>query len=102
MIKKQQEQNRIIEQKKTEMEVEGKLRQERIAVERAETARQLQKQELAREKLRFEKEQTANRLRDNLGHKTTLEPAVPATREQKVDSGAIAEARNNYISDENR
>jgi hypothetical protein len=98
MIKKQQEQNRKIAEKKTEAEIEGKLKQERIAAERAETVRELKKQELAREKLRFEKEQTANRLRDNLGHKTTLEPPTPATREPKVDSGVIAEARNNYVS----
>lgn len=101
MIKKQQEQNRKIAEKKTEAEIEGKLRSERIAAERAETTKQLEKQELAREKLRFEKEQTANRLRDNLGHRTTLEPPTPATREPKVDSGAIAEARNNYVSGSN-
>lgn len=98
MIKKQQEQNRRIEQKKTEAEIEGKLKQERVAAERAETVRELRKQELAREKLRFEKQQLTKRLRDNLGHKTTLHPPTPAPREPKVDSGALVEARNNYVS----
>lgn len=143
MIKKQQEQNRKIEQKKIEAEIEGKLKQERIAAERAETVRELKKQELTREKLRFEKQQRVKRLRDNLGHRTTILPPTPAQahsdrrtsnrekrdssighdyshggayperepfheredaplhgREEKpkIDSGALAEARNNYVS----
>jgi len=82
------------------------MKAERIAQERAETARQAMKQEYAKEAYKQKKHEEAERLRSRAGvtmewhggAATTTEPAKP--REPKQDNAKLAEARQEYITGE--
>lgn len=66
MIRKQQEQDRVIQAKKTEQEITEKQRKERIQAERQETVKQLEKQRFERAKLsEMRQQQREERERQN-------------------------------------
>ena len=106
MAKAAQEQKDRIEAKKTEQEINEKQKSERIAQERAETVRQVEKQRLAEEAYKQKKHEEAERLRSRAGVKmewhggaaTTTEPARP--KEPKPDNQKLAEARQEYVTGE--
>jgi signal transduction histidine kinase len=93
----QKAQEKKIEEKKIEAATNEKMRLDRVAQERAETVRELEKQSLNREKLAFEKHQIAERMRDNVGVKQEWHSPPPAP--VKTESSAnVQKAREEYIS----
>jgi hypothetical protein len=98
MIRKQQDQEKEIQFKKTEAELNEKLKKERILEERAETVQKLEKQELNRVRLQHEKTQIANRMRDNIAVKQEWHSPAPApVKSSDIKSSDMQGARESYI-----